>query len=73
MKLELIEQVVNADGKATMAGSGIVRANCSRGREIDLLIDTETGVQYFVMNTSNAGAICPRYNADGSLYVSVSI
>ncbi len=35
-----------------------------------LFVDTETGVNYFVMNCSNAGAICPRFNPDGTLYVS---
>ena len=40
------------------------------GHSVDLYVDPETGVQYFVMNHGNAGAICPRYNADGTLYVS---
>lgn len=59
MKLELVEREVNSGDPNT--------------REIDLYVDSETGVQYFVMNTSNAGAICPRYDADGNLYVSVTI
>ena len=62
MKLEVVEITVNGDRK-----DGI------KGYEVDLYIDSETGVQYFVMNYGNAGAICPRYNADGSLYVTVSI
>ena len=35
--------------------------------------DTETGVHYFIYDNATAycgmGGICPRYNADGSLYV----
>ena len=31
--------------------------------------DTETGVQYFAWKHGYAGGICPRYNADGTLYV----
>lgn len=31
--------------------------------------DTETGVQYFTWKNGYAGGICPRYNADGTLYV----
>ena len=35
--------------------------------------DTETGVHYFIYNNFTtyglSGGICPRYNADGSLYV----
>lgn len=72
MKLELIQRSVNADG-TVMRTDGKSEPHCSRGRDIDVFIDTETGVQYFVMNTSNAGAICPRYNADGSLYVTISV
>lgn len=30
--------------------------------------DSETGVHYFVNSAGNAGGICPRYNADGTLY-----
>lgn len=41
--------------------------------DIDEYRDSETGVHYFVycnnMGYSGAGGICPRYNADGSLYV----
>ena len=32
-------------------------------------VDTETGVHYLVVLRDGRGAICPRYNADGSLYV----
>ena len=32
--------------------------------------DTETGVQYYVVESSSTGlSITPRYNADGTLYV----
>lgn len=31
--------------------------------------DTETGVHYLIEVNNGRGAICPRYNADGSLYV----
>lgn len=30
--------------------------------------DSETGVHYFVYPSGNSGGICPRYNADGTLY-----
>ena len=32
-------------------------------------IDKETGVNYLIYDGHRAGGICPRYNADGSLYV----
>lgn len=33
-------------------------------------VDKETGVNYIVLYTGHGtGGICPRYNADGSLYV----
>ena len=38
--------------------------------DFDLCVDSETGVQYLVGYASKA--ICPRYNADGSLYVDKS-
>lgn len=31
--------------------------------------DPETGVEYVIYREDQAGGICPRYNADGSLYV----
>ena len=39
--------------------------------EVLKIVDENTGVNYVVVsNNSNADvAICPRYNADGSLYV----
>ena len=30
--------------------------------------DPETGVYYVIYSGGNRGGICPRYNADGSLY-----
>ena len=40
--------------------------------ECDTLIDEETGVNYIVLRYPHGSdiSICPRYNADGSLYVS---
>lgn len=35
------------------------------GHNIGLFVDVETGVEYFVMNRGNAGAICPRVDRDG--------
>ena len=41
--------------------------------DIELWKDAETGVQYFVYSDwagyGAAGGMCPRYNADGTLYV----
>lgn len=71
MKLEVVERTVNGDREENINGQMVRRV--ITGHEVDLYIDSETGVQYFVMYHGNAGAICPRYNADGSLYVSVSI
>lgn len=31
-------------------------------------VDDKTGVNYFWVNTDSGVSICPRYNADGSLY-----
>ena len=36
---------------------------------IGILKDTETGVNYIVYGNNNGKSICPRYNANGSLYV----
>lgn len=72
MKLELVKEVVNADTTVRDV-QGNVRPHASRGFGIDLYIDTETGVQYFVMNEGVSSAMCPRYNADGSLYVTINI
>ena len=44
---------------------------------VDVYIDTETKVQYFVYQDSTGkaggGAICPRYNPDGSLYMETDV
>lgn len=34
------------------------------------MVDSETGVNYILDNGSYGNAIYPRYNADGTLYVS---
>lgn len=42
-------------------------------RETDLYLDSETGVVYYLVHDLrgvNVTAICPRYNADGTLYTS---
>ena len=33
------------------------------------ILDLDTGVNYVVVKTKDGIAICPRYDADGSLYV----
>lgn len=35
-------------------------------------VDPETGVHYLLYEDGDAGGICPRYNADGSIMVVVS-
>lgn len=38
---------------------------------VNIYVDKSTGVNYLVAkNYDNGIAICPRYNADGTLYVS---
>lgn len=37
--------------------------------EIEEYRDSETGVHYFVFRAYYKGGMCPRYNADGTLYV----
>ena len=34
------------------------------------IVDEETGVNYVVLSDTYIGGICPRYNRDGSLYIS---
>lgn len=67
MDLKVLEKAVNGDTKSQLPNGETLR-RLTDGHEVDLCVDTETGVQYFVMNHGNAGAICPRYKADGSLY-----
>lgn len=58
MRLQLIEENVR-DIKLLKSGT------------VDLFMDSETGVNYFIGgDTTNSISICPRYNADGTLYVS---
>ena len=33
--------------------------------EIALFVDSETGIQYFVMNHGNLSCMCPRLDKDG--------
>ena len=36
----------------------------------EVYVDNETGVNYLICDRGYGGGICPRYNADGTLYVS---
>lgn len=43
----------------------------TRGNDyLTITVDKETGVNYIVYNSINEGGIIPRYNPDGTLYVS---
>ncbi len=58
MKLQLIE-------------GNIREANFFKSGSVDLFMDSETGVNYFIGGyTSSSYNMCPRFNADGTLYVS---
>lgn len=61
MKLKLLES--NIADKTSDGGVGAYT------HSIGLFVDEETGVEYFVMNSTNAGAICPRYDKDGKIYI----
>lgn len=37
--------------------------------EIEEYRDSETGVHYFIFRACYKAGMCPRYNADGTLYV----
>ena len=37
--------------------------------ELYVYVDKETGVNYIIFDDVYKGGICPRYNADGSLYI----
>ena len=37
--------------------------------EVYVYVDKETGVNYIIFDDVYKGGICPRYNADGSLYI----
>ncbi len=69
MKLKRIEGVVNADREAPNPDGTEIYKLVEQGHPIDLYVDSETGVQYFVLNAPKAAAICPRYKSDGSLFV----
>lgn len=40
------------------------------GAGIAVYIDPETGVNYLILREFERAGICPRYNADGTLYIS---
>lgn len=40
-----------------------------RSMNVYTYVDKETGVNYLIYDGAYAGGICPRYNADGSLYI----
>lgn len=40
------------------------------GEDIYFFVDKETGVNYIVYEHYDRGGICPRYNQDGTLYIS---
>ena len=56
MELKLLQENVNE-------GTSSNRSYC--GNQISLFVDSETGVQYFIINHGHANAICPRYDKDG--------
>ena len=60
MELRLLQ--ANID---TEAACGHEKPALDGSHHIGLFVDSETGVEYFVMNSSNAGAICPRLDRDG--------
>ena len=60
MELKLIQEKV--DNKYSSGGD---KGGNDMGHRVGLFYDSETGVEYFVMNCSNAGAICPRIDKDG--------
>ena len=41
----------------------------TENREVYVYVDKETGVNYIIFDDVYKGGICPRYNADGSLYI----
>ena len=47
----------------------IQRVRISSSMYVYTYIDEETGVNYLIYDGAYSGGICPRYNADGSLYV----
>ena len=57
MELKLIQERVE---NKSSSGSDKMYAH-----HIGVFYDSETGVEYFVMNSANAGAMCPRIDKDG--------
>ena len=52
---------------------GDIGESISGGYDVYTIVDDKTGVNYLMItrwNASNEVSICPRYNADGSLYLS---
>ena len=41
----------------------------TENREVYVYVDKETGVNYIIFDDVCKGGICPRYNADGALYI----
>jgi hypothetical protein len=40
------------------------------GAQISVFVDPITGVNYLILREPHRAGICPRYNVDGTLYVS---
>lgn len=64
-----------AEGKTEVEENYIIKfvGYCDKRENIQEWRDTETGVHYFIYSDyagyGYAGGICPRYNANGTLYV----
>lgn len=43
--------------------------NLSIAMSVKTYEDEETGVEYIVFHTNYGVGVCPRYNADGTMYV----
>ena len=66
----LIGVFIGACGKENVvnAYSGKFMEKIGYCRDIEIWRDSETGVNYFIFNSSNKAGMCPRYNLDGTLY-----
>ena len=53
----------------TLAQTEEEKTSFCEDSRIHIYVDDETGVNYVVFYESSKGGICPRYNADGTLYV----
>lgn len=51
------------------SGLELSRESDSEDRFIQFYVDPETKVEYVLYHAGYAEGVCPRYNADGSLYV----